>query len=415
MLTRRQILAASAAAAALPTVAKTQPQPSLRLRRGMNMWPWFSLTREFPAPSTDYDWPPYQETRAVPTHADLRALRKVGIDFIRLPVDPGPLLAFAGVRRNALVDEVLGAVKMVLAEDLTVILNLHPNGATHFWTPQNLLSSASAPLFLKYCELVATIAARLSRLDRARVAFEPVNEPPQECVSDWPLLQAEIMRKARIAAPNLTLVATGACGSMIAGLEAFDPSTIGDGNIIYTFHFYEPYVFSHQGAPWMSSEPMYRYLNSVPWPSAAGFRDATLAGVTARMDADAAAPAAEKREIKVVIERVLKQYFDAAPDRRFIERHFLRVKAWARKHGIDRGRILLGEFGALRTDERYVAARAADRARYIRDVRETAEALGMPWAYWNYFDGMGLTLDDRSRHFDPPIAAALGLRVADIP
>jgi len=70
---------------------------------------------------------------------------------------------------------------------------------------------------------------------------------------------------------------------------------------------------------------------------------------------------------------------------------------------------LLGEFGALRTDVRYLASSAVDRANYIRDVRTTAEAFGMPWAFWNFFDGMGITLDDQSRQFDPAIVAALGL------
>jgi hypothetical protein len=137
---------------------------------------------------------------------------------------------------------------------------------------------------------------------------------------------------------------------------------------------------------------------------------ATLAAVAARMAADRTTPAAAKRDIAARIERVLAQYFHARPDRGFIERYFQRVAAWAERHGIDRARILLGEFGALRSDDRYVAAAAADRARYIRDVRETAEAFGMPWAFWNFFDGMGLVIDDRSHRFDPPIAAALGLR-----
>ena len=130
------------------------------------------------------------------------------------------------------------------------------------------------------------------------------------------------------------------------------------------------------------------------------------------MAADQATPETEKSAIRATIERVLTQYFDAQPDRRFIERHFARVAAWAARHGIDRSRILLGEFGALRTDERYVAAPAPDRARYIRDVREVSEAAGMPWAFWNLFDGMGLTVDDRSRVFDPSIVAALGLSPA---
>jgi hypothetical protein len=118
----------------------------------------------------------------------------------------------------------------------------------------------------------------------------------------------------------------------------------------------------------------------------------------------------QKREISATIARVLDQYFDANPDRRFIGNYFARVTAWADRHGIERSRVLLGEFGALRSDDRYVAAGAADRARYIRDVREVAETAGMPWAFWNLFDGMGLTIDDWSRELDPAIVAALGLR-----
>jgi hypothetical protein len=45
-------------------------------------------------------------------------------------------------------------------------------------------------------------------------------------------------------------------------------------------------------------------------------------------------------------------------------------------------------------------------------VREECEAAGMPWAFWNLFDGMGLTSDDWSRGFDPAILAALGLRTS---
>jgi hypothetical protein len=161
----------------------------------------------------------------------------------------------------------------------------------------------------------------------------------------------------------------------------------------------------------MRAEPMYRYLNAVPWPSSAGSLQATLAAVARRMAADTATPAGAKREIAATIDRVLAQYFDARPDRRYIEGYFRRVSAWADRWSIDRGRILLGEFGALRTDRRYVAAPAPDRARYIRDVRETAEGLGMPWAFWNFFDGMGLTVDDDLRAFDPAVAAALGLRL----
>ena len=414
MLSRRQAFAGlgvvGLSALAMPAMVRAQTR-GLRLRRGMNLWPWFSLTREFPEPRTDYDWPPFQGGRAIPARGDLAALRSAGIDFVRLPVDPGPLLAFSGAQRERLFADILGAVELCNDESLTVIVNLHPNGATHHFNPRNLVGDVMAPLFTRYLVLVRDLAARLARLDPARVAFEPLNEPPQGCgAADWTVMQSELLRTARAAAPNLTLIATGACGGMVAGLETLHPSS--DPNVIHTFHFYEPYVFSHQGAPWMSGEPIYRYLNAVPWPASAGSRQKTRAAVVSRMAADTATPASEKHEIPKTVERVLDEYFDANPDRRFIEHYFSRVLAWADRHRVARERILLGEFGALRSDDRYVAAPAADRARYIRDVREVCEAAGMPWAFWNLFDGMGLTIDDRSRTFDPAIVAALGLRGA---
>jgi len=411
-ITRRGIFGALVTLS-MPRILRAAPvaKPAVRLRRGMNLWPWFSLTREFPSPSTEYDWPPYQTDRPIPTRDDLSALRRAGIDFVRLPIDPGPLLAFSHEQRRELLADVLGAIELALGEGLSVVLNLHPNGATHYWNPGRLVGSAGAPLFTQYLALVRKVAAELARFDPTRIAFEPLNEPPQGCGStDWIILQSELLRAARRAAPSLTLVVTGACGSMIAGLEALDPLSVGDANTVFTFHFYEPYVFSHQGALWMTSEPMYRYLNAVPWPSSAGSKEQTIEAAMARIAADRAISAAQRREISATIERALGQYFDARPDRRFIEDHFARVTRWADRNAVDHDRILLGEFGALRTDEKYSAARAPDRARYIGDVREACEAAGMPWALWNFFDGMGLTTDDTKRAFDPAITAALGLQ-----
>jgi hypothetical protein len=91
-----------------------------------------------------------------------------------------------------------------------------------------------------------------------------------------------------------------------------------------------------------------------------------------------------------------------------VEHYFGMVKSWAMLNHIPPEQILMGEFGALRSDSRYIASRAADRARYIRDVREVAEACRFSWAFWNLFDGMGL-MDDSARTLDPDIIRALGL------
>ena len=92
---RRRVLRTALSTAALGSlpIAQFARAAEPPFRRGVNAWPWFSLTREFPAPRTDYGWPPFQPQRPVPTAHDLRRLRDTGLDFIRLPVDPGPFLA----------------------------------------------------------------------------------------------------------------------------------------------------------------------------------------------------------------------------------------------------------------------------------------------------------------------------------
>jgi endoglucanase len=68
----------------------------------------------------------------------------------------------------------------------------------------------------------------------------------------------------------------------------------------------------------------------------------------------------------------------------------------------------MGEFGALRKDARHLGARAPDRARYVRDVRESAEQFGFAWAFWCLFDSMGL-MADSDHALDPAMVEALGL------
>ncbi|WP_244473646.1 glycoside hydrolase family 5 protein [Methylobacterium sp. Leaf112] len=395
-----------------PGPAAPRETPSAKpvvLRRGINLWPWFSLTREYPAPRTDYAWPAFDPDRPVPTRADLAGLAHAGFDFVRLPIDPGPFLFFTGRTRAVLFGMLDAAVAMALAEGLTVVLNLHANAATHHYTPEALYGGPDAPLLDAYRDLVAELARALARHPQGRVALEPVNEPPQACGAEaWGRIQAGLLGAARAAAPALTLVATGACGSLVDGLTALDPAALTAFRpLLYTFHFYEPYLFSHQGAPWMD-EPVYRALNAVPWPASAGRLDATLAAVRRRMAGDAALPAARKATAYAETELKLAEYFAARPDRGFLDRGLAPVRAWALRHGIPTGEILLGEFGALRSDHRYVASGAADRARYVGDVRRSAEAAGFPWAFWNLFDGMGL-VQGETRSLDPALLGALGL------
>ncbi len=95
--------------------------------RGVSIWPWFGLTREFPPPSRNYAWPPFQTGRTQPTAADLANLRANNFDFVRIPMDAGPYIALRGQQRAELFAQLEQGVKMALAADLSVILNPQPN------------------------------------------------------------------------------------------------------------------------------------------------------------------------------------------------------------------------------------------------------------------------------------------------
>jgi hypothetical protein len=403
-LTRRAALAGAAAVALGATPVRAAP---LWLRRGVNAFPWFQLTQEYPAPRRDYAWPPFQPTRPVPRARDLATLRAAGFDFVRLPVDPGPFLAAPAAQRRALVDELVAAVRLCLTHDLSVVVNVQANAGTHYWTPAHTSGSTEAPEFPAYLALVGELARRLPA---ERVALEPINEPIGACgAAQTAGVRKALLAAARKAAPDLTLVASGGCGGLIQGLGDFDPASVaGFAPLIYTFHFYEPYLFTHQGAPWMG-ERLYHSLSGVPWPSAEGSYSATMAETRARLDASSLA-SDQRAAALAETEKVMKVYFDAKPGRPFIDRHLSAAAAWAKRHGLPSDRVLLGEFGALRRDNRYFGARAPDRARYVRDVRESAETFGFPWAFWCLFDGMGL-MDETTRALDPGMIGALGLNM----
>jgi len=373
-------------------------------RRGVSIWPWFGLTREYPAPSRDYAWPPFQPDRTQPTAADLVRLRASHFDFIRIPLDAGPFIALRGQQRAELFAQLEQAMKLAFAADLAVILNPQPNEAALFWNARQFIDDGRDGSFGDYREFIVALVGLAKRAAPRLVAVELFNEPPTTCASpEWMARQATLLRDARGVAPDVKLILTGGCGGMVAGLEALDPPEAKDPHVLYNFHFYEPYVFSHQGAVWMTEEPMYRYLRDVPWPASSGDERATRDAAVARIGSDARLKPAERDGIVAATEHALAQYFAGDPGPAYIRSFFAKIVGWREKHGVEARRVLLGEFGATKFSA------APDRARYLRDVRMAAEENGFPWAFWNLFDVMGLTVDDHGRALDPELLAALGI------
>jgi endoglucanase len=380
------------------------------LRRGLSVhhaMNWATLK----SPSvTTYLYPAFADHGHRLDGRELRAIRSAGFDFVRLTIDPGPFLQFKGAQRDGLDDVLLDRVRMILSQDLSVIVDFHPNEQNETYAPLKLVADAHSTLFADYREMLIRTAKVLAAFHDARIWLEPMNEPQigwnAEADGRWQGMLEDIYRDIRAVAPQLGLILTGGSGGSAEGLLAVDARPFAaDSHAAFTFHYYYPYAFTHQ------SIGVRRFLSGIPYPA---HPDSLPGSLHALADRTNNSPLGQEQKSSVLAEseRALRAYFSEGFDRAAIRQSFDQVAEWAARYSIDGARILLGEFGVIRTYGPYRGARDEDRARWLRDVREEAEHRDYGWAIWVYrgYGGMAIFDETGSQSgFDKVTLAALGL------
>jgi hypothetical protein len=107
----------------------------------------------------------------------------------------------------------------------------------------------------------------------------------------------------------------------------------------------------------------------------------------------------------------LESYRRSSFDRTSIASSFTAVARWAREQGVSEDRVILGEFGTIRNQRMPELLRGEERAHWLRDVREEAEARRFIWAAWAY-RGAGtfsLVINESGTTLDPAVVGAFGL------
>ncbi|MBS3981334.1 MAG: cellulase family glycosylhydrolase [Rhodobacteraceae bacterium] len=394
----------------LALLAGTAQAEPISLQRGVNTTLWL----EWPSIGDMLANPSHLETfpdvRRDVTPAMYASLLAQGFDFVRMPVDPGPLVAFGpGERQDQLLQGIRIAAATAVAAGLKVVVDLHP-------IPRGGdiggVESIIGDKWPDYVTLVGRVAEVLNGFPADKVALELLNEPPFDCdavyggaPARWPAMQAAAHAAARAAAPDMTIVLTGACWSQANALAALDPALIPDDNVLWTFHSYEPFLFTHQGAGWTG--PPAKHIWNLPYPPSA-VTDEIAAEVTA---AAIQHMIAETGEADVAaIEQAIADYRQLPETA--VTYDVTRAAEWADQHGIPRSRIFLGEFGALHTAGDRRLPREWFHA-FLADKRQAAEDVGMSWAVLGYVGGMGIAPDDDpERRLAPETCAALGLPCA---
>ncbi|HEV2277388.1 MAG TPA: glycoside hydrolase family 5 protein [Acidobacteriaceae bacterium] len=354
----------------LPAIAQNQNsiafQRAQHLQHGINTSEWFAQANDYSP----------QRLETFTTASDITLIEQMGFDHCRLSIDAGPLVAWlhAG-HETPFMQELDKAVRTMLDHHLSVIIDIHPT------------SEYKAELFqggtgvANFAALWRALAAHFAPVDPDHIFFEIMNEPEQNDPYRWHGIQATVVDAIRRAAPQNTIIASGAHWSGLGDLLVLEP--LADPNVIYTFHDYEPFPFTHQGATWTSTEV--RPERAIPYPS-------TPENIAPKLD----------QEPNLSGQFFLDNYGEDRWDAQRVENTIEFAARWSQMHHVP---VYCGEFGVFRP-----FSPPADRAHWIHDMRIAFEKNHIGWAMWDYQGGFGVvTKKNGTTTPDVQVLEALGL------
>ncbi|WP_183768991.1 glycoside hydrolase family 5 protein [Tunturiibacter empetritectus] len=341
------------------------------LSHGINTSRWFAQSPD------NYT---VQRLRSFTTTDDIVLIRKLGFDHIRISIDAKPLLDWQRNLPQAapFMAELDHVVQVALEQKLAVIIDLHPESRYK----QQLLQGTE-PVG-RFGMLWQSVAKHFGSMDPNLVFFEIMNEPEQSDTHRWQGIESFVAGQIRAVAPQHTIIASGAKWSGLEDLMLLEP--IPYDNVIYTFHDYEPFAFTHQGATW--TDPAVQPLRRVPYPS-------TPENVEKNV----------QQEPTLAGQLFVKQYGLARWDAQRVDATIDFAERWSKLHHAP---VYCGEFGVHRP-----FADEAMRAHWLRDMRIALEKHHIGWAMWDYQDNFGVVTKKNGATIpDPLILDALGLSPA---
>ena len=213
--------------------------------------------------------------------------------------------------------------------------------------------------------------------------YEILNEPHGIADARWSQIQQAVIIAIRAVDPVHTIVVTGAGWGSYNNLKYLP--VYRDDNLIYSFHFYDPFMFTHQGASW--TDPSMVPLAGVPFPYGAGPMPACPPGLKGTW-----------------IESSLNSYKTDGTVKRVKELIDIAVKFRDERQVP----VFCGEFGVYRENSDH------DQRVYWYDVvRSYLEEKKIAWTMWDYEGGFGLFEKGSNEMFEHdlnvPLVEALGL------
>jgi endoglucanase len=377
LLARREFLRRTAFASAGTFIccraaagAATGGVPAQRLEKlatGANICRWFRSPRRDSATHFD-NYIPDEEAALI---------SRMGIKHVRLCAAPRVVMdAATGALREDRAPQLEAAIRRFQRAGLLVVLDIHNENRADELSPE------WQDAFVKFWTALAT---RLSKLDPDLLILEIINEPVfDKRETEWNPLNARLAAAIRQSAPQHTIITSGPNWGGIDGLKKLQ--LLPDRNVIYSFHCYDPFPFTHQGATWSSEEV--KPLRGVPYPSTP----------------EAVAPVLETLADKPRSKSMVENYGRQRWNKERLAARFKEGIEWGKQNGVP---LYCGEFGVIPN-----FPKPEHRANWFRDFGAVLAENKIGWAVWGWDEGFGLNrrVVDGKPVVDVVVAEALGLK-----
>ncbi len=301
------------------------------------------------------------------TENDVAYIASLGMDHIRLGFDQIVVEEAPGKYREEIFGHIDNFISWCKKCNLNVVLNLHKAVGNYCDIEEAVQLLDDATLQERFIDLWIAFEKRYSG-DNS-IAFEILNEVRNVDPEQWNDLAERTIKALRAFNPERKIIIGSTCwnsADTLKYLRLYD-----DENVIYTFHTYNPHIFTHQRGVLVA--PTLYYNRHMPYPyDIERYRDfaRTVQGV------ENPYPNYERMDIAFI-----RDSLQPAVD--FAKEHPDKI-------------LWCGEFGTIRH------AKIEWRENWMRDVITVLKENDIPYCVWNYLstpnDGNRFSLvDDDTR------------------
>lgn len=352
------------------SAAPTQGVPASRLERlaaGANICRWL----RFPKNESEEHLGGYL------SDSEAQLMFRMGLKHVRLCVAPKLIMdAATGTVRADRVQYLEAAIQRFHRAGLLVMVDIHNEDRAAELNPE------WQDAFVRFW---GALAGQLAKFDPELTMLEIINEPVfDKREGEWNTLNARLAAAIRQRAPQHTIVTSGPNWGGIDGLKKL--TLLPDRNVVYSFHCYDPFAFTHQGATWAGEGV--KPLRQVPYPSSP----------------EAVAPLLPALEAHPASKTMLEKYGREQWDKAKLAARFRQGIEWGAMHQVP---LYCGEFGVFPPH-----TKPEHRAHWFRDFGGVLAENKIGWAVWGWDEGFGLNRRqvDGKPVVDAVVAESLGLK-----